>query len=33
MYFQASNYKGNFFLNLNNNDSNFICLSYYKDRA
>jgi len=33
MYFQASNFKGRYFLNLNNSDGQPICLTYFKDKA
>jgi len=33
MHFQVSNYKRRNFLNLNDNDNNFICPTYLKDRA
>ena len=33
MYFQVSNFKRRHFLNLNDNNGQFICLTYSKDRA
>ena len=33
MYFEVSNFKGRYFFNLNNSDSQLICLTYPKDKA